>query len=48
MTPEEEARQEIDSQLEQCGWIVQDHNSMNIAAALGIAVREFPKEGRAD
>ncbi|MEO7726092.1 MAG: hypothetical protein ABIS45_02465 [Burkholderiales bacterium] len=48
-TPEEKARQEIDRRLEQCGWLVQDHKSMNIMAGSGVAVREFPlKTGFAD
>jgi type I restriction enzyme R subunit len=42
MTPEQKARQQIDRQLEQAGWIVQDYRQMNITAGLGVAVREFP------
>ena len=42
MTPEELARQSIDRQLDACGWAVQDRKAMNIYAALGVAVREFP------
>lgn len=42
MTPEQKARQEIDRQLEACGWQVQDFRRMNISASLGVAVREFP------
>jgi type I restriction enzyme R subunit len=42
MTPEEKARREIDRQLGQCGWLVQNRDEMNLSAALGIAVREFP------
>ena len=41
-TPEQQARQNIDRQLDQCGWIVQDHADTNISAALGVAIREFP------
>ncbi|HUQ69946.1 MAG TPA: DEAD/DEAH box helicase family protein [Planctomycetaceae bacterium] len=49
MTPEQKARQQIDRQLEQAGWVVQDHRQMNISAGLGVAVREFPlKSGFAD
>ncbi|MFO1095882.1 MAG: hypothetical protein U0992_21635 [Planctomycetaceae bacterium] len=49
MTPEQKARQEIDRQLDACSWIVQDYRSMNIAAGLGVAVREFPlQSGPAD
>jgi type I restriction enzyme R subunit len=42
MTPEEKARLEIDRQMEQCGWIVQDRRDMNISACPGVVVREFP------
>jgi type I restriction enzyme R subunit len=42
MTPEQKARQQIDRQLEQAGWIVQDYRQMNISAGPGVAVREFP------
>jgi len=42
MNPEDRARQDIDRQLGQCGWAVQDKGQMNISAALGVAVREFP------
>ena len=49
MTPEQRARQEIDLQLQQCGWIVQGYRDMNISAGLGVAVREFRlKSGLAD
>ncbi len=44
--PEELARQEIDRQLEECGWIVQSRNEINLAAGQGVAIREFRlKEG---
>jgi len=49
MTPEEEARQEIDGMLDACGWQVQDYKRLNIMAASGVAVREFPfNTGHAD
>ena len=49
MTPEQKARQRIDQQLDQCGWIVQPYRQMNITAGLGVAIREFPlKTGFAD
>jgi type I restriction enzyme R subunit len=32
MAPEQKARQQIDRQLEQAGWIVQDFAQMNISA----------------
>ena len=40
-TPEQHARERIDHQLEQAGWVVQDHADMNLGAARGVAVREF-------
>lgn len=39
MLPEQLARQNIDNQLTQCGWLVQDRRDMNITAGLGVAVR---------
>jgi hypothetical protein len=42
LTPEETTRQEIDRQLEEAGWRVQDRAAMNISAASGVSVREFP------
>jgi len=39
--PEAEARIEIDAALETAGWVVQDREEMNLAAAQGVAVREF-------
>jgi len=49
MTPEAQARQQIDQKLEQAGWIVQDRKRLNLAAGLGVAVREFPTDtGPAD
>jgi len=49
MTPEDEARQEIDRLLEAASWQVQDYKKLNLGAALGVAIREFPLEsGRAD
>jgi len=49
MTPEAQARQVIDQKLEQAGWIVQDMRQLNLGAALGVAVREYPTDtGPAD
>ncbi len=49
MHSEQKARQKIDKQLEQAGWIVQNMNTFNLGASLGVAVREFPLEtGHAD
>lgn len=46
LTPEQQAREKIDEQLEACGWVVQDFTSMNIHAGPGVAVREFPLKWR--
>ena len=51
MTPEQQARANIDDLLEQAGWAVQDVGSVNLYAADGVAVREFPLKsghGKAD
>ncbi len=45
MTPEQEARIQIDRQLQLSGWAVQDYASVNLGASLGVAVREFPVKG---
>ena len=41
MTPEQEARVNIDRLLEQAGWSVQNADSINLYASSGVAVREF-------
>ncbi|HKQ50448.1 MAG TPA: DEAD/DEAH box helicase family protein [Phycisphaerae bacterium] len=49
LTPEDQAREIIDRQLAASGWVVQNYREMNISAAPGVAVREFPlKTGFAD
>ena len=40
-TPEQIARQKIDSLLDAAGWVVQDMKAFNRNAAPGVAVREF-------
>ena len=40
-TPEEIARQKIDSALTDAGWLIQDYADFNRKAASGVAVREF-------
>ncbi|MCI0396871.1 MAG: hypothetical protein L0332_22790 [Chloroflexi bacterium] len=40
MTPEQEARQEIDHLLESAGWSVVDHGDYNSFAGRGMARRE--------
>ena len=42
MTPETKARQQIDQKLEQAGWTIQDMKQLNLGAAVGVAVREYP------
>ena len=48
MKPEDKARQRIDALLEDTGWQVQDRVEMNLGAAVGVAVREFPLRGQGD
>ncbi len=49
MTPEIKARQQIDQKLEQAGWLIQDMKQLNLGAASGVAVREYPTDtGPAD
>src|ERR1700686_2509954 len=40
-TPEQKARREIDINLAQAGWLVQDRDELDLTASRGIAVREF-------
>jgi type I restriction enzyme R subunit len=48
-TPEQIARDKIDDQLEQCGWIIQDKNNVHLGMDAGVAVREYPTDsGPAD
>ena len=42
---EQRARMNIDAQLANCGWIVQDASAANVTAGRGVAVREFILEG---
>jgi type I restriction enzyme, R subunit len=50
MEPEARARKNIDLQLQECGWQLQDRDELNIYASKGVAVREFamPGVGEAD
>ncbi|MDD4156486.1 MAG: type I restriction-modification enzyme R subunit C-terminal domain-containing protein [Candidatus Cloacimonetes bacterium] len=41
MRPEGKARLEIDKQLIECGYIIQDMSDLNISAAKGVIVREY-------
>jgi type I site-specific restriction endonuclease len=44
MTPEAKARQTIDARLISTGWVVQDMKQLNLGAARGVAVREYPTD----
>lgn len=44
MTPEAKARIEIDTRLTNASWVVQDFKQLNLGAALGVAVREYPTD----
>lgn len=47
--PEQQARDQIDTRLQQAGWAVQSKNQINLNAALGVAIREYPTDvGPAD
>ncbi|MGL2967406.1 type I restriction endonuclease subunit R [Flavobacterium sp. XGLA_31] len=47
--PEQIARDNIDRQLMACGWVIQDKKKFNLAAGLGIAIREYQTDiGPAD
>lgn len=39
--PEQRARDVIDQKLIACGWLLQDNKRINLAAGIGIAVREY-------
>jgi type I restriction enzyme, R subunit len=40
LTPEDRARRAIDAQLEAAGWVVQSRDEVNVAAGLGVAIRD--------
>ncbi len=49
MSPEEQARLKIEDKLVQAGWVIQDMKQLNLGAATGVAVREYPTDtGPAD
>jgi len=49
MTPEQQARQQIDAMLIASGWVVQNYKSVDFSAGRGIALREVPlKTGPCD
>ncbi len=39
--PEQIARDNIDKQLEACGWTIQNKERINLNAALGVVVRYY-------
>ena len=48
-TPEQRARDRVDTLLTDAGWIVQHKNKINLNAGLGVAIREYQTEvGPAD
>jgi type I restriction enzyme, R subunit len=47
--PEQIARDNIDKQLTECGWIIQDKKHINLTAGVGVAVTEYQTDvGPAD
>ena len=49
VTPEQQARQQIDAMLNAAGWAIQNYRALNLSAARGIALREVPlKSGFCD
>lgn len=47
--PEQIARDNIDAELLRCGWVIQNKTQLNLAAATGVAVREYQTDiGPAD
>ncbi|MEO8068624.1 MAG: DEAD/DEAH box helicase family protein, partial [Flavobacteriales bacterium] len=49
LTPEQQARERIDTQLVAAGWVVQNKKDFNPSASLGVAVREYDTDvGPAD
>ena len=48
-TPEQKARDQIDSHLVEAGWVVQNKNAIDFSAGVGIAIREYQTDvGPAD
>lgn len=43
-SPEQIARDNIDDQLEQTGWLIQDRNKIKLAPDCAVAVREYPTD----
>jgi type I restriction enzyme R subunit len=43
--PEAQARERIDTQMAEAGWVVQDRDQVNLSAGRGVAIREFKLSG---
>jgi len=41
-TPEDQARETIDTLLTQAGWVIQDAKQVNLSASRGVVIRNFP------
>lgn len=41
LSPEQKARLQIDRALLACGWVIQNKDKVNLAAAKGVAIREY-------
>lgn len=39
--PEQLSRDQIDTALMRCGWVIQHNTKINLKASLGVAVREY-------
>lgn len=49
LSPEQLAREKIDSELVRCGWIIQNKSTANLSAGPGIVIREYQTDaGPAD
>ena len=42
--PEQQARDRIDKLLQDAGWSIQDKDKINLAASVGVAIREYPTD----
>jgi type I restriction enzyme R subunit len=42
--PEQQARDQIDDQLRQAGWVVQDRQALDPNVGPGVAVRDYPTD----
>ena len=49
LSPEQHAREEIDQQLLDAGWVIQNMDELDLSKGRGIAIREFPlKQGHGE